>query len=108
MTLSSTKRGSAGSVGSSGLCGTGPVGTVDDWSARSIDEKGGLLHQREAVSIHEVAGLGRQRTVHGNDVGVGEDVVETNEFGSERGSHVGIGKWIVGDESHVERLGEAE
>src|SRR6266480_7783908 len=81
---------------------------IDNWSARSIDEKGGLLHQSEAVSIHEVAGLGRQRTVHGNDVGVGEDVVETNEFGSERGSHVGIRKWIMGDESHVERLGEAE
>jgi hypothetical protein len=25
---------------------------IDDWSARSIDEKGGLLHQSEAVSIH--------------------------------------------------------
>src|SRR6202022_635196 len=36
---------------------------IDDWSARSIDEKGGLLHQCEAVSIHEVAGLGRQRAV---------------------------------------------
>jgi hypothetical protein len=32
---------------------------VDDWSARSIDEKGGLFHQSEAVSIHELAGLGR-------------------------------------------------
>src|SRR5215475_12844934 len=81
---------------------------IDDWSARSIDDKGGLLHQSEAISIHEVAGLGRQRTVHGNDVGADEDVVETNEFDSERGSLVGIRKWIMGDESHVERLGEAE
>src|SRR5258708_190774 len=81
---------------------------IDDWSARSIDEKGGLLHQGEALSIHEVAGLGRQRAVHRNDVGAGEDVVETNEFDTESGRQLGIRKWIMGDESHVERLGEAE
>src|ERR1700730_13943432 len=81
---------------------------IDDRSARSIDEKGGLFHQGEAVSIHEVAGLGRQRAVHGNDVGAGEDVVETNEFDTELGGQLGIRKWIMGDESHVERLGEAE
>src|SRR5882757_258282 len=45
---------------------------IDDRSARSIDEKSGLLHQGEALSIHEVAGLGRQRAVHRNDVGAGE------------------------------------
>ena len=81
---------------------------IDDWSARSVDKKGRLLHQSESISIHEVAGLGRQRTVHGNDVGAGEDVVETNEFDSKRSGHIGIRKWIMGDESHVERLGEAE
>jgi hypothetical protein len=81
---------------------------INDWSARSIDEKGGLLHQSEAAGIHEVAGLGGQRTVHGNDVGASEDVVKTNEFDSERGSHVSVHEWIMGNETHVERLGEAE
>ena len=55
-----------------------------------------------------MAGLGRQRAVHRNDVGAGEDVVETNEFDTESGRQLGIRKWIMGDESHVERLGEAE
>src|SRR5229473_5144913 len=81
---------------------------IDNWSARGIDEKGGLLHQSKAVSIHELKGLGRQRAVHRNDVGAGEDVVETNEFDSEPGRQLGIRKWIMGDECHVERLGEAE
>src|SRR6267154_2450582 len=37
-----------------------------------------------------------------------EDIVETNEFDTESGRQLGIRKWIMGDESHVERLGEAE
>src|SRR5260370_19847268 len=51
---------------------------IDDGSARSIDEKGGLLHQGEAVSIHEVAGLRRQPAGHPNDVGAGGNSVDTN------------------------------
>src|SRR5882724_4290796 len=81
---------------------------IDDRSARSIDEKGALLHQGETLSIHEVVGLGRQRAVHRNDVGAGEDVVETNELDTESGRQLGIREWIMGNESHVERLGEAE
>ena len=81
---------------------------VDDRPARRVDEIGRRLHQRDALGIDEVARLGRQRAADRDDVGAAEHILELDQLDAELGRHRLVGEGIMGDELHVEGLGQPE
>jgi len=81
---------------------------VNNGPAGRIDEIGSLLHLAQALGVHHMAGLFRQRAVHRQDIGPGEQVVHVHKLDPEFRRDLRIGKGIMGDEFHVEGLGHAE
>ena len=81
---------------------------IDDRPARRVDEVGGRLHQREPLGIHQMARLVGQRAIHRQHVGCAEHVFELDQLDPQLAATCLVGIRIMGDELHVERLGQAE
>ncbi len=55
-----------------------------------------------------MVGFRRERTIDGDDVGAPEDIRKGHKLDAQFGCKLWIGVGVVGDEFHIERLGEPE
>ena len=77
---------------------------VDDAAARRVDDPHGRLDLLERLLADEADGLGRLGQVHGDEVRLGEQLVEPDEAGTEL---AGLGRGrvrVVGEQRHAEPL----
>ena len=81
---------------------------VDGAAARGVHETGGGLHQGDETGVDDVAGLGAQRAIDRQDVGLAAQGFEVDQTDAESRRRIRIRIGVVGDEGHVERLGQAE
>jgi hypothetical protein len=69
---------------------------VDDLAARRIDQAGTGAEECEPPSVEQASCVGREREVEGNDVRLGDQLVERDPLAPARGEH-----------THVEAFGAA-
>ena len=79
-------------------------GFIDDRTARSINQVGRGLHQRQQAGIHQPLGLRIERAVDGQKISLFEQLVKADQLHPKRAHQRRVGLRIVGDGAHLQRL----
>jgi hypothetical protein len=82
------------------------VGLDDDATAGDVEQPRGRLHLGQPVAVEEPERLRRLRQVDGDEVGLGEDLVDgVHESDTEPRGPVGSDERVVGHQPHAEGVG---
>ena len=76
---------------------------VDDAAARRVDDPHARLHLAQRLFADESDRVGRLRQVHGDEVRLGEQLVEGDHPDAELRGACGLDVGVVGHEPHAER-----
>ena len=85
--------------------GVGERRLVDDAAAGDVDHAQRRLGLEQQVATDQARRLGRLRQVDGEEVGLGDDLVERQQLDAELAGPVGRHERVVGDEAHPEAAG---
>ena len=77
---------------------------IDDPASGSVDQICRVLHHREPLGVDEVAGIGVERQVNTDDVGLAEDVLPARLGSMVLPKNICSDVGIVGQDAHVEGL----
>ena len=75
---------------------------IDDSAARAVDDSHSLLHLRERRRADDAPRVVGQRSVHGDEVGVREKLVEADQLNADATGSISGQNRIVADHFHLE------
>ncbi len=81
---------------------------VDEAAAGCIDEDDAGFAEGEGFAVDDVAGLGEEGDIEGDDVGAAEELLEGDVLEVEGGGDEGLGFYVVCEDFHAEAAGDAD